>query len=185
MLARRVPMKMHEFTIIASGMNPNDDEFENRFFAAGCSDATIAYQKGLSILEFTREAKNFSHAIISAFENVQKAGAKVERFEPDHLVSLSDIAARSGMSRAAISLYAKGERGRAFPVPVARITTESPLWDWVEVSRWLQMNEKLSADVVLEARMLKDANMIACTHAIRPDQFSRELQDRIRAYEAA
>jgi hypothetical protein len=29
----------------------------------------------------------------------------------------------------AISLFAKGERGKDFPAPVAKVTTESPLWD--------------------------------------------------------
>src|SRR5689334_17300129 len=114
MRTRRTEMKTYQFAIIASGPNPNEDNFEDRFFEAGCDDATISFQKGLIILEFSREAKSFAHAIASAFANVHKAGAKVERFEPDHLVNLSDIAQRSGMSRAAISLYCKGERGVGF-----------------------------------------------------------------------
>jgi len=39
-------------------------------------------------------------------------GATVERIEPDHLVSLADIARRAGLTRAAISLYAKGMRAQ-------------------------------------------------------------------------
>ena len=44
-----------------------------------------------------------------------RAGAKVERIEPDHLVSLSEIAERSGLTRQAISLYTRAERGENFP----------------------------------------------------------------------
>ncbi|HEY0084454.1 MAG TPA: hypothetical protein VGB65_00950, partial [Allosphingosinicella sp.] len=85
-------MKVHEFTIIASGLHPDVDDVANIFFEAGCDDAAISFQKGVLILEFDREASSFSSAVISAFDNVIQAGAKVERFEPDHLVSLADIA---------------------------------------------------------------------------------------------
>src|ERR1700675_2404183 len=107
-------MKTHEFAIIASGLDPEADDFEDRFYEAGCDDATVSYQKGAIILEFAREAQTFAKALISAFSNVQQAGAKIERVEPDYLVSLSDIAMRSGLSRAAISLYSKGERSEGF-----------------------------------------------------------------------
>lgn len=177
-------MKVYEFSIIASGPNPEADDFEDRFFEAGCDDATISFQKELVILEFAREAKNFAHALTSAFADVLKAGAKVERFEPDYLVSLSDIAARSGLSRAAISLYWKGERGKGFPCPIARVTSESPLWDWVDVARWMHKNSKLSHEAVLEARMMREANVIMQMKSIPFDQFARQLEERVKSAEA-
>jgi transcriptional regulator with XRE-family HTH domain len=176
-------MKTYEFTIIASGLDPEAEDFEDRFFEAGCDDATILFQKGAIILEFTREAPTFAKALISAFADVQKAGAKVERIEPDHLVSLSDIAARSGLSRSAISLYAKGERGENFPAPVARVTSESPLWDWADVSRWMLRHSKLSQDEVLHARMVKEANLVAQSPALKRDQFVKQLTKRAKEME--
>ncbi len=170
-------MKEFKFTIIATGMDPNDDEFENRLYEAGCDDATASFQKGLIILEFSREAKSFAHAIISAFENVHRAGARVERFEPDDLVSLSDIAERSGLSKAAISLYCKGERGNGFPLPIARVTSESPLWDWVDVSRWMHKHNKVDRDVVLEARLVREANIITRLEAAPHDRFARRIEE--------
>ncbi|HWY15596.1 MAG TPA: hypothetical protein VNX86_10715 [Rhizomicrobium sp.] len=170
-------MKTHKFAIIASGLDPNGDEFENRLYEAGCDDATISFQKGLIILEFSREAKSFAHAIISAFENVHAAGAKIERFEPDHLVSLSDIAERSGLSKAAISLYCKGARGHGFPPPMARVTSESPLWDWVDVSRWMHQHEKIDREAVLEARLVREANIITRMEAVPHDKFARRIEE--------
>ena len=41
-------MKMHEFSIIASGLNPEAEDFETRFFDAGCDDATISFRRGTS-----------------------------------------------------------------------------------------------------------------------------------------
>jgi transcriptional regulator with XRE-family HTH domain len=179
-------MKTFVFTIIASGLDPAADDFENRFFEAGCDDATIAFQKGLIILEFARDAENFSHAITSAFEDVQKAGAKVERFEPDYLVSLSDIAERCNLSRTLISMYCKGERGdKAFPSPIVRVTSDSPLYDWVDVSRWMYKHEKLPAEAVLEARMVREANYIARLISTPIGHFGKQLEERLRAAEAA
>lgn len=178
-------MKTHKFAIIASGVDPNNEELENRFYEAGCDDATISFQKGLLILEFSREAKNFAHAIISAFEDVHKAGAKVERFEPDHLVSLSDIAERSGLSKAAISLYCKGERGREFPTPTVRVTSDSPLWDWVDVSRWMHSNEKVGVETVLEARLLREANTITRFEPAPRTVFAKRIGEIAAAQAAA
>jgi TATA-box binding protein (TBP) (component of TFIID and TFIIIB) len=50
--------------------------------------ATIAFQKGHIIVDFAREADALEDAIATAVEAVTKAGAKVDRVEPDPLVSL-------------------------------------------------------------------------------------------------
>src|SRR6266446_4522389 len=89
-----------EFSIIASGLDPSADDFETRFFDAGCDDATVSFQKGRIIVDFAREASSIDAAIASAIECVKAAGAVVERIEPDPLVNLSDIAERTGLTRA-------------------------------------------------------------------------------------
>lgn len=161
-------MKSHEFTIVASGIDPQAADFEDRFFEAGCNDATIVYQKGVVILEFARTAKTFLHALASAVTDVRAAGARIERIEPDHLVSLSEIAKRTGLSRSAVSLYAAGERGENFPAPVARVTTESPLWDWVDVARWMYRRRSMDLDAVVQAKLVKDANIAVLTKGHPP-----------------
>ena len=101
-------MKMHEFSIIASGLNPEAEDFETRFFDAGCDDATISFQKGHIIADFAREADSLEDAISSAVKNVLATGAKIDRVEPDPLVSLTDMAARTGLTRVGpFSLFAR------------------------------------------------------------------------------
>lgn len=174
-------MSSFAFTIIASGLDTEADDFEQRFFDAGCDDATISVQKGAIVLEFTREARNFAHALVSAVRAVYTTGAKVEHIEPDYLVSLSEIAVRADVSKAAISLYAKGLRGAGFPAPVARITTESPLWDWFEVARWMYKKRSLSLSAVVEARMVRDANFAL----IHPEGFEGFFSKKFREQLAA
>jgi hypothetical protein len=151
-------MEAFEFTVIAGGLDPHADGFEDRFFEAGCDDATVSLQKGAIILDFTRDAVSFDDAVNSAIKDVEKAGARVERIEPDHLVSLTDIAKRSNLSKAAISNYAAGDRCHGFPPPFSRVTTESPLWDWAVVALWLCENGKISGEAVRQARFVRDAN---------------------------
>lgn len=178
-------MKVHEFTIIASGLHPDADDVANIFYEAGCDDAAISFQKGVLILEFDREAASFSSAVISAFGDVLKTGAKVERFEPDHLVSLADIAKRSGLTRSAITNYHKGERGSDFPSPVARVTSESPLWDWCEIATWLHSREQISRDELVQARIVREANLVIETHGLERDHFVGRMTERVRELEAA
>lgn len=97
-------MKTYEFSVIASGLDPQAEDFEARFYNAGCDDATISFQKGHIIVDFSREADSVAGAICSAVECVEKAGAHVDRIEPDPLVSLADIAARAGLSLSLIHI---------------------------------------------------------------------------------
>ncbi|RVH50683.1 hypothetical protein CN135_32145 [Sinorhizobium meliloti] len=151
-------MNNFQFTIIASGLDPEAEDFEDRFFNAGCDDATITFARGAILLEFDRRARNFAHAVASAIDSVRAAGASVERVEPDYLVSLSEIAERADLTRAAVSQYAKGDRGQGFPMPVARVTSESPLWDWVDVARWLHKRKRVDLDEVVRARFVRRCN---------------------------
>ncbi|MCH8490589.1 MAG: helix-turn-helix domain-containing protein [Oceanicaulis sp.] len=151
-------MKAYEFGLIVSGVDPHADDFEDRFFEAGCDDATLTVHRGAVIAAFTREADSFASAVTSACRDVETAGARIERLEPDVWVSQSEIAARANLTRSAISNYASGERGAGFPAPKARVTTASPLWDWAEVSRWLLHQGMVSEAVVQEAEWVKGFN---------------------------
>jgi hypothetical protein len=174
-------MKTFEFSIIASGLDPDAEDFADRFFVAGCDDATVAFQKGHIILDFARMAASLDDAIASAVRNVGKAGAKIDRIEPDPLVSLIEIAARSGLTRQAITNYAKGDRGKDFPAPVARVTEESSLWDWATVARWMFENEKIDKQTALDAAIVKYAN-----EAISEGQsnLAEPLKKRVKEYSA-
>ena len=151
-------MNTFEFTIVACGLDPQADDFEDRFFEAGCDDATIAFARGAILLQFARQAGTLEEAIDSAINNVKAAGAIVDRVEPDYLVSLSEIAERAQLTRQAISNYARGKRGTDFPHPIARVTTESPLWAWPEVAAWLEDHGKVEHIVVEHAYLIRGFN---------------------------
>lgn len=151
-------MGLHRFALIVSGPDHEADDFEDRFLRAGCDDATISVEKGAIVLAFSREGRSLTRAIFSAVNDVQAAGAKALRVEPDPFVSLSEIAGRAHLSRAVVMLFARGERGRDFPPPVARVTSNNPLWDWVAVARWMYRRHDLALKDVVAARVMRQAN---------------------------
>ncbi|MGE0119937.1 MAG: hypothetical protein AB7S71_24445 [Dongiaceae bacterium] len=167
-----------EFAIVAEGLDPDADDFEDRLFDAGCSDALVSVIKGSIVLDFTREGKNFAHAVTSAIRDVKAAGAEVVRIEPDTYVNLSDIAARTGLTRQAVSLLIQGERGPGgFPPPIVRVTTDSPLWDWLSVARWMVRHGRLAdSNVLTEAAMIRELNGIL--QAQRVHQAGGEILER-------
>jgi hypothetical protein len=149
---------MFEFTVIASGLDPQADDYEARFWEAGCDDATISFQNGRTIVDFAREAESLPAALASGIADVRKAGARIERIEPDPLVSLSDMAERAGLSRSAMTNYAKGYRQSGFPAPTAKVSNGSPLWDWAEVATWLHDHGRLGAEAAMAAAVIRAAN---------------------------
>jgi predicted DNA-binding transcriptional regulator AlpA len=172
-------MKTFEFSIIASGLDPDAEDFADRFFEAGCDDATISFQKGHIIVDFARDAASIDAAICSAVECVEKTGAHVDRVEPDPLVSLSDIAARTGLTRAAITNYSKGDRAENFPPPVARVTSKTSLYNWSAVATWLYQHKQLPRNKAIEAEAVRVANAALDSH----EELERALKESLSAYE--
>lgn len=166
-------MPIYEFAIVATGLDPAADDYESRFYDHGCDDATVSFQKGCTIVDFAREASSLVEAIASAVMAVREAGGQVERIEPDPLVSLSDIATRGGLTRAAVSHYALGQRMDGFPPPRFRVMSATPLWDWPDVANWLCRQGKLSAEVVEEGVVIAAANRLL---AEPPKQFATDLR---------
>jgi hypothetical protein len=156
-IAKEGKMKTYDFTFVVDA-DPHADDFEDRFVEAGCDDATFLLMRGAAAISFDRTAESYKEAVFSAFKQIKAAGAQVLRFEPDFLVSATEIAERSGLSKAAIGLFGNGSRREGFPAPQVRLTAKSPLWDWVEVSHWLMQNGKVDESVYREALVSRIIN---------------------------
>jgi len=156
-----------DFTFVVNA-DPHDEHFEDRFIEAGCDDATFVLLRGAAAVSFDRDAATYKDAVFSAYKQIISTGSQILRFEPDFLVSASDIAERSGLTRAAVSLFSKGERRDGFPVPHARLNSPNPLWDWVEVSRWLVDHKGLPQARYREAVISRIINAGAQINQIDP-----------------
>jgi hypothetical protein len=135
----RPERKGYQFTLTLDGPDELTTERMNRLFETGCDDATFGTRCGVHFAMFHREAGSPTEAILSAIEDIERAGTglRVVRVEPDEVVTAGEVAARAGVSREAIRLYARGQRGPGgFPLPVAGLHQKSPLYKWSDVAAW-------------------------------------------------
>ena len=147
---------MYDFSFVLDA-SPADEELEDRLFKAGCDDATPILQRGSLFLSFNREAPSYKDAVLSAYENITASGTGIRCFVPDFLVTPAEIAARSGLTKAAISKYAAPGHDGNFPSP-ARVLERRNLYDWVEVSCWLVKREQLDLQHYQQAIVSRAVN---------------------------
>jgi hypothetical protein len=176
----------YEFTLILSGIPDLTSDVTSALFEAGCDDATPSMCQGRAYLDFTRTAPSFEDAILSAIDNVRRAGigAEVLRIDSCDLVTQSEIAQRIDRSRQQVHQYVTGERGPGgFPPPACRMSEEqdSRLWDWREVASWLYQNNLIPESTVRDATVIALVNSALELHqqqAVRP-KLVKEVLDRI------
>lgn len=134
-------MKTYRFTLIVEGAELQTDEHVDTLFEAGCDDALIGATDGVQYLDFDREGKTAGDAVLSAIADIERAvpGARVVRVADGGLVSMADIAARTGRTRESVRLLIKGARGPGgFPAPVTDPRSRYRLWRWNEVQAWMR-----------------------------------------------
>jgi hypothetical protein len=152
-------MKVYNLRLILGGLSQITDEVEDALFDAGCDDGHLGMIDRVGLMEFDREAGSFIEALCSAIANIEEAGYRVVRVEPEDLVTAAEIARRSGRTRASVSSLISGERGPGtFPPPVSNVDAKSPLWRWSEVARWLSEYEGGAPDVAEQAEDLAFVN---------------------------
>ncbi len=132
-------MTVHQFMLIVEGPDLQDEVHIDALFAAGCEDATVGRVGTTQYLDFDRRAETLSVAVSEATEAVETAvpGARVVHVAPDDLVTMSEIAVRTGRTRESVRLLIKGARGPGgFPPPATHFKSRSAMWGWQEVAAW-------------------------------------------------
>lgn len=132
-------MPAFSFTFIVEGPDLQADEFVEALFEAGCDDALIGRVGGVQYIDFDRESDSFEEAVLSAVNDLETIeGVDVVRIADAGLVSMADIASRTGRTRESVRLLVVGERGPGgFPAPVTDPRSRYRLWRAAEVEHWL------------------------------------------------
>jgi predicted DNA-binding transcriptional regulator AlpA len=114
-----------------------DDVASDRLYES--FDEEIAIEDGPKghFVGFDREANSFLDAVLDAIAEVIELGFEPVAIE-DELVSMADVAERTGRSRQSVSMLVSGQRGNgSFPRPVAG-NVRSPLWHWADIAAWFE-----------------------------------------------
>jgi hypothetical protein len=115
-----------------------DYTLADELYEHGCDDATFSVRDGVPIADFDREAGDAAAAIWTAVQDVESVNnLRVHHVEPGDLVSVAQLAERTGRSRQSIQQLAAGARGPGtFPTPISGVTERTRLWRWSEVITW-------------------------------------------------
>lgn len=128
-------MDTYHFTIVIRDARADISGLEDKLFAAGCDDALVCSYNQAVYLEFDRVADSVEQAITTALANIREAGFVQLVVQEAGVASLAEMAERAGMTRAALSLYAKNKRGDGyFSTPVYGLASGSALYPWPEVA---------------------------------------------------
>lgn len=133
-------MTTHTFMVTIDGLDVEDDEAAEALIHAGCDDASIGSIDDTCFMDFDREAPCLTAAIASAIRQIESVpGLRVDALVNDSaLVSMADIARRTGRSREGIRLLVNGERGTGgFPAPVTDPNGHNRMWESDAVARWM------------------------------------------------
>ena len=131
-------MTTYQFTLIVEGSDLQADHLIDALYEADCDDALVGRVDGIQYLDFDREASSTEDAILSAVADVERLdGVQVARIADAGLISMAEIATRTGRTRESVRLLVAGERGPGeFPSPVTDPRSRYRLWRWSEVERW-------------------------------------------------
>lgn len=157
-------MKKYSFNIVVGGRKiTNDDdlfEISDSLYETGCADAHPAAYNGTLYINFDRKAENYEKAVLSAISNIESVkGLKCLSVDIGDMVSLSDAAELAGTTKASLSRYSNGSRGKGnFPTPILRVDSNRPLWAWSDIADWLEKNNSIDKEIVRQARTTSAIN---------------------------
>ncbi len=147
------------------------DGLVERLGAAGCDDALVGVgQPGRVALDFTREARSASEAVLSAIKDVQRAlpGAQLIEAGPDY-VGLTEVAEMVGVTRQNMRKLMAANLD--FPCPVHE--GSSQVWHLESLLRWLigrdgpyRIEQRLIevAHVAMQCNLTKEAYRLEPAH---------------------
>lgn len=150
---------------------PPGEEIIDALYEAGWDDATVSLDPatgGPGVAAFDREASSAVEAVASAIRQGRSAGVEITAVSED-LVTLSEIAERTGRTLATADHWAAGRRGPGtFPEPKVRRPRAS-LYSWAQVVFWL--HEHGLADVSLAdvetAQICEVADSLVRAHRLK------------------
>jgi hypothetical protein len=171
----------YDFALVIDGVGELTDQVTDALYSAGCDDATFSIQYGRLCAEFSRRAASPEVAILSAIDNICRAGigATVARIDDCDLVTQADIARRTGRSRQQINQFITGTRGPGhFPPPECHLAEGMPLWRWCAVGHWLAENNIIRAEELWNAKVVATINaLLELSHFCKEDpELVKEIQ---------
>jgi hypothetical protein len=138
---------LYSFRITFRGDLGDPEQVVDVLYGSGCDDATVSVERDGSVgyADFDRDADDALTAVVTAVEQVEAAGLDVLSIGDD-LVSVADIAERTGRSQQTVSAWINKVRGPG-GFPAGRVDRHwGAVYSWAEVADWLSRHNLADID---------------------------------------
>lgn len=125
-------MDAYEFTFVVDH-RLSEDEVDG--LLDRLDDVTPEREQCRTLLGFDRRSTSLAEALVSALRDVESAGLTVGSVRSEDLVTVREIAARTGRSYESVRLLAAGKRGPG-GFPGALSSAGWTLYSWAQVRPW-------------------------------------------------
>jgi hypothetical protein len=154
-------MTSYEFTLLVD-RDATDEPYAEALFEVAEGGMIPEGGPAGNVVHVAQEAETLAEAITSTVHAVESVGVNVVGLQSDDLVSLKDIAARTGRTYESVRLLATGQRGPGgFPAPLS--TGQWALYSWAETSAWFEAHFPATALACSEF----DREIAAADHLLR------------------
>lgn len=140
-----VAMETYTVSLVVENVELTDDLLDTLF--TELDDAVPSSVNGLVDITAAVEAPDEKSAALHLIDRVRAALPASEPLRLDQdLVSISDIAERTGRSRESVRMLVDGKRGPGrFPNPIGTVGDAIRVWPWAVVLNWFRevLNEDL------------------------------------------
>lgn len=169
---------IYEFTVILDH-EPTESELQ-AFVMAGLDNVGIEGGHGVTLAHFERDAATLAAAILTAVRQLEAAGIAPTAVASDDLVSLKDIASRTGRTYESVRLLAQGNRGPGgFPPPLSG--SGWSLYSWVQVSRWFAEHYGTEAASTYDREIAAADYLVRARRMLAGDENRAELAKLLSA----
>jgi hypothetical protein len=122
-------MQQYELTLVVD-RDPID--LTDALFEVAQGD--LIPEGGRSVVHAFFEADSLAEALVAVVHQVESVGLTVIGLESDDLVTIADIAQRTGRTYESVRLLITGKRGKGgFPAPVS---ADHEFYSWILVKAW-------------------------------------------------
>lgn len=168
----------YEFALILDH-EPTESELQ-AFAVAGLDDIGIEGGHGVTLAHFEREAGTLAEAILSAVHQLEAVGLAPTAVASDDLVSLRDIASRTGRTYESVRLLAQGNRGPGgFPPPLSG--SGWSLYSWAQVSRWFAQHYGTDEGSTYDREIAAADHLVRARRMLAGDEHRAELAKLLSA----
>lgn len=169
----------YEFALTVD-RDATEDTVADALFELGEGDYVPEGGPHGNLVHVAQEAATLTAALIAAIHGVEKTGVKVIGIESDDLVTLQDIADRTGRTHESVRLLANGTRGPGgFPQPT--LSGKPAFYSWTEVAQWLANNYGVEAGGEYDRELAAANHLVRARHLLAGDKNRSDMAQLVDA----